>query len=234
MIKLLEESRDKKSVKLYYDDCTISTEGIYAVVIDFTKPYVGRLTIDATTNPTVTVFLADEFLVPIDTSAFFLIGKDEWKDGLYEFVTYVLYMNQNNIAAVAGSNEIIATNILNEFEGTDLIWINGKEYTIDRTLSTLSLLVLTEPLDADADSYKVIGKKIPNGFFALTRCIEIQMVNKINALTNCAKCKEEARQLSLDLMYLQGLGNNVDCQDKEGAETIFNNLVAKYNDDKCC
>ena len=234
MIKLLEQAKDRSSIQLYYDSCSVDLDDIHSLVMLFDEPDKASITIDATTNPTVLNFLSDEFLIPFRETSLSFIGKNKFKDGVYKFKTYLLYDNLGNIAANKGQNEISLTNILNDFQFSDVIWLGDRPYDIDKELSTQNKLVLTEPLEADANTYKVVKTVIPNQFIVLTRGIEEQMLVKINKLTGCARCKEQARQLSMNVMFLLGLINNVDCQDLEGAETIYNNLVAEYNDDKCC
>lgn len=233
MFKVQEESIDLKSITVFYDKCGIDLTDLHSLLISIKTPKRFDIVFDNSSEITATTLLNSSYLVNASLSAISLTGKETFDDGIYEFDSYILYNNSHNISANKDQNEVTANNILNDFQTTDLIYIAGEIYTIDKVLSTQDVLVLTEPLKLDAISYKV-AKQHEVGFFGLYRHFNNWLVERINQITNCVNCQGKIVNMTKLLTYLLGLVHNIDCQDLEGAKTIFNYLKQVQQDDNCC
>jgi len=233
MFKVQEESIDLKSLTVFYDKCGIDLTGLHSLLVSVKTPKRFDIVFNDSTAVTATSLLNSSYLVNASITAISLTGKETFDDGIYEFDSCILYNNTHNISASKDQNEITAPDILNDFQETDLIYVAGEVYTIDKTLSTQNVLVLTEPLRLDAITYK-IAKQHEVGFFGLYREFNNWLVEKINKITNCVNCQGKIAAMTKLLTYLLGLVHNIDCQDLDGAKTIFNYLKQVKQDDNCC
>lgn len=233
MLKVLDETIDKTAINVIFDKCGIEQVDINSLVIQVKRPIPFNIVYTNTSTPSVGSMLNDNYAVTSRLTSFSLTGDDVFQDGVYEFDYFILYNNSHNISANKGQNEITATDILNDFLYYDSIYIGNRIYTIDKQLSSQDIIVLTEPLEEDAVTYK-IPKIIDKGFFVLYRDYNNWLVTKINQITNCVACHGKITNMTQQVTYLLGLVHNIECQDLDGATTIFNYLKQIQADDNCC
>lgn len=233
MLKVIEQSIDRKDIVVEISRCGIIGTGLNSIIYRVKSPKSFDIVFDNNSIPTVGSMIADNYAVTSKISSFLLTGDVEFVDGIYEYDEYHLYNNSHNVIANANQNEITATGILYDFDTTDYIWAGNKVYTIDKVLSTPDVLVLTEPLEVNINSYKVVKLK-DTGFFGLYRDFNNWLVEKINKITNCVNCQGKIIEMTKLLTYVLGLVHNIECQDVEGAKTIFNYLNKIQTDDNCC
>lgn len=231
MIKLKQQSRDREKIYLLYDDCNANATDAIALHIDFNHPLKFRIVIDSSNDIPLSDFISNNVALTSIKNANEYQNESEWQDGVYKFESYILRTNSVNINVQANVNEIPAIGILNDFDNTDKIYIGERYYIIDKTLSSIDNLVLTEPIVEAALTYKIVTD-FKVGFFVIAGEIKQKMLDEINKLSNCPACGGKIDKLSNMLVLFNGLYNNVHCLDLDGAEVIFNNLKAIY--DECC
>lgn len=250
MLKVIDEAIDKTNATFIFDRPVINTMNLHSLLFKVKTPLSFNIIFDSGSSPTVQSMIDVNYPISSQLSSLFLTGKDEFEDGIYEFDMYILYKNLHNIVASKGTNIITAEpinvptedgepgntivhNILTDFLTTDLIYLGNRLYTIDKDLSTLNRLVLTEPLEEDVVSYKVV-QVFESGFFCLYRDFNNWLVDKINKITNCINCTGRLTAIAELTTYILGLVHNIECQDLVGTKTIFNYIKQVQKDDNCC
>jgi sulfur relay (sulfurtransferase) DsrF/TusC family protein len=233
MLKLVRETCTVLS--FLHDDCTLDKTRVQSVIFKFNKPYTTEFVLNSSTSPSAENFIdkdlttlfnvsLNDFLNSTVSSS---LNAPNLLSGVYELEYLILLKPTKQINSIINHHVLNGAGIYNEFTNTNLIYISGNVYEIDKTKSTLDSVWLKKPILNETFIYYPVYR-IDESFVA-TEHLKKKMIHKIATLSTCQDCNNEAEALCMDVIALTSAVSAINCNDSVTAIEIINSLNNKYN-----
>lgn len=227
MLRLIRETCSV--LTLLHDDCTFAKTDVQSVIFEFKHPYKKRVELNSTTFPTASNFVDKDLTVLYNLNISTILPSSlnaVYKSEIYQLDYYIIKFSHYSGSISANSNLLNGTDILNDFQDTNYVYLGDSFYEIDKRKSTQNQLFLKKPVSTSFTTYN--PAYLSKEFFGVFEQLKKEIRNKISKVTPCNNCDNKVSELCNDVIMLMSASNAVVCNDLEGAKTIFKHLNSKY------